>query len=55
MKVAKQKQKLPREAAESLYLEICKTQLDMVLSIALADPAVSKGLEAGPLPASATL
>lgn len=45
MKVAKQEQKLPSEAAESLSLEIFKTQLDLVLSTALADPAVSKGLD----------
>ena len=45
MTVVKQWQKLPREAAESLPLEIFKTQLDLVLSTALADPAVSKGLD----------
>lgn len=43
--VVKQWQKLPREAAEALPLEIFKTQLDLILSTAPADPAVSKGLD----------
>lgn len=42
--VVQQWQKLLREDVEPLPLEIFRTQLDLVLSTILADPAVCKSL-----------